>query len=204
MSTYANYTIDTIRNMNKAYVDYINPDIDKPLVPILVTNPIVYNPNADSTFVSVNPLNPRIINTGFYKDLNKDKSVQKTLSKYYFYKIVDEWIYKDLLPLLAFVDLKSGKPQLIKSLDEYDVQKLAKDSDENIEQKARYFEDIIITKDMVRHVLKKICNENDINWYDLNKHEKKIRKIFYNYLLDKLKDAIKKYGKGINNLDSDN
>ena len=55
-------------------------------------------------------------------------------------------------------------------------------------------EKIILTKDMVRHVLKKICQDNQINWYDLNKHEKKIKTVFYNYLLRKLKESIKKYG----------
>ena len=52
-------------------------------------------------------------------------------------------------------------------------------------------ENILITKDMVKHVLKKIVHDNSINWYDLDKHEKIIKKIFYNYLVDKLKDAIK-------------
>jgi hypothetical protein len=193
-STLASFTVDSIRQWNKAYTDALNPDYKQPSFPLFIAQPNIYNPRADTTFVSVNPLNPGMINTGFYKDLNKDKSVQKTLSKYYFYKIIDKWIYKELLPLLAFVDTSSEKPQLIKSLADYDVQKLAKDSEHDIEKKAKYMEEIIITKDMVRHVLKKICNDNQINWYDLNKHERKIKKVFYNYLLDKLKESVGKYG----------
>ena len=185
MSTLASYivnptlaiTANSIRQMNKAYSDAITPLYQQTSFPLFTTQP-----------------NYHIQNNGFYKDLNKDKSVQKTLSKYYFYKIVDKWIYKELLPLLAFVDTSSDKPQLIKSLADYDVQKLAKDSEDLIEKKAKYMEEIIISKDMVRHVLKKICNDNQLNWYDLNKHEKKIKKVFYNYLLDKLKESIGKYG----------
>jgi len=194
MSTFASFNANSIRQMNKAYVEAINPDFNQQSLPLFITKPNIYNPNADSAFVSLNPLNPRLITTGFYQDLNKDKSVQKTLSKYYFYKIVDKWIYKELLPLLAFVDTSSEKPQLIKSLANFDVQKLAKDSDDLIEKKVNYMERFIITKDMVRHVLKKICQDNQINWYDLNKHEPKIKKVFYNYLLDKLKESIGKYG----------
>ena len=192
-STFASYA-------KKQVSDYVNnvlnpdPDVINPIVPLYVTQPSIYNPNSDTAFVSINPLNPRMITSGFYKDLNKDKSVHKTLSKYYFYKIVDKWIYKELLPLLAFVELKSGKPQLIKSLEDYDIQKLSKDTDADIEAKAKYMEEVVLTQDMVRHVLKHICEENRINWYDLNKHEKKIKKVFYNYLLERLKDAIKKYG----------
>lgn len=194
MTTLASFAVDSIRKLNKDYVDAMNPDLDKPLntIPILLAQSTIYNPKQDTTFVSVNPFKPGLITTGFYRDLNKDKSVQKTFAKYYFYKILDKWIYKELLPLLAFVDISSGKPQLIKSLSDYDVQKLAKDSEDEIEKKVKYMEDKILSKDLVRHVLKKICNENQLNWYDLNKHERKIKKIFYNYLLDKLKEAINK------------
>lgn len=196
MSTLNSY----IQQGIKQYVDALNPDIDNvnynynTSMPLIIAQPTIYNPKQDTPFVSYNPLRPSLMTTGFYKDLNKDKSVQKTFAKYYFYKIVDKWIYKELLPLLAFIDTSSGKPQLIKSLEFYDVQKLAKDSEEEIEKKVKYMEDILLTKDMVRHVLKKICNENEINWYNLNKHEKKIKKVFYNYLLDKLKSSIGKYG----------
>jgi hypothetical protein len=195
MSTLASYTVDSIRAWNKAYVDAINPDRSVPQTfPVIITQPSIYNSKTDSAFIGVNPLNPSMVTTGFYKDLNKDKSVQKTLSKYYYYKILDKWMYNNLKPLLAFVDISSGKAQLIKSMENYDVLKLEKDSSEDIEKKIQYMEKILITKDMVRHVLKKICNENNINWYDLNKHEKKIRTVFYNYLLDKLKTSINKYG----------
>jgi hypothetical protein len=181
----------------KQYVDALNPDYDNytSSQPLFIAQPTIYNPHQDTAFVSYNPFKPNLITSGFYKDLNKDKSVQKTFTKYYFYKIIDKWLYKELLPLLAFIDTSSGKPQLIKSLEFYDVQKLASDSEEEIEKKVKYMDEILLTKDMVRHVLKKICNENNINWYDLNKHEKKIKKVFYNYLLDKLKDSIGKYSK---------
>lgn len=183
-----------IQDLNKAYSDAIDSVNPITSFPLFVTQPQIYNPNKDTTYVSVNPFKPGLITSGFYKDLNKDKSVQKTLSKYYFYKIIDKWIYKELLPLLAFVEIKSGKPELIKSLEDFDVQKLSKDSDAEIEEKVKYMEKIILTKDMVRHVLKKICNENNINWYDLNKYERKIKTVFYNYILDKLKDSIRNYG----------
>ena len=194
-STFAAANKDAILKMNKDYADALNPDytLNKSF-PVIITQPSIYNPNSDTSYVSYNPLKSNLITSGFYKDLNKDKSVQKTLSKYYYYKIIDKWLYNDLLPLLAFVDLSSGKTQLIKSLSNYNVEKLAKDSESDIDKKVEYMEKILITKDMVRHVLKKICNENNINWYDLNKYEKMIKKVFYNYLVDKLKYAVKSHG----------
>lgn len=198
MSTFASFTTDSIRQWNKAYAEAINPTNDQiKSFPVVITQPQLqlYNTKTYTPYIGVNQLNSNVISSGFYKDLNKDKSVQKTFTKYYYYKILDKWIYKELMPLLAFVDVSGDKPQLIKSLSDYDVQKLTSDSTEQIEKKINYLERVIITKDMVRHVLKKICSENDINWYDLDKNEKKIKTVFYNYLLDKLKDSIKKYGK---------
>jgi hypothetical protein len=196
MSTFASFTTDSIRQWNKAYAEAINPDSDQiKSFPVILTQPQLYSTKSYTPYVGVNPLTSNVISSGFYKDLNKDKSVQKTFTKYYYYKILDKWIYKELMPLLAFVDISGDKPQLIKSLSQYDVQKLVSDSSEQIEKKINYLERVIITKDMVKHVLKKICSENNINWYDLDKNEKKIKTVFYNYLLDKLKDSIKKYGK---------
>lgn len=190
---FSSESVDSIRE----YLDIVTSASDKyvkPSYPVILTTPSVYNPKSDTAFVGINPYNPLMSTTGFYKDLNKDKSVQKTLTKYYYYKILDKWIYNNLKPLLAFVDIKSGKAQLIKSMEDYDVMGLEKDSEQDTEKKIEYMEKILISKDMVKHVLKKICRENNINWYDLDKHEKKIKTVFYNYLLDKLKTSINKYG----------
>lgn len=129
----------------------------------------------------------------FYNDLNDDKDVQKTVTKYFYYKIVDKWLLDDLLPLLAFVEIVDGEPRLIKSLDEFNIEKLGKESESDTRKKAKYMEHKIISKDLVRHVLKKVCSENNINWYGLNKHNNKIKKILFKYLSDKIKSAIKNH-----------
>jgi len=186
---------DYVLYQNKAYAEAINPDADKiNSFPVILTQPQIYNSKTHTPFVGINPLTSQVVSSGFYKDLNKDKTVQKTLTKYYYYKILDKWIYKELMPILGFVNTSGDKPHLIKSLGDYDATKLANETTEQIEKKIAYLEKVLITKDMVRHVLKKICAENGINWYDLNKNEKKIKTVFHNYLLDKLKEAIKKYG----------
>lgn len=196
MSTLASFTADSIRQWNKAYAEAINPDSDQiKSFPVVLSQPEFYSSKTHTPYVGINPLSSSVISSGFYKDLNKDKTVQKTLTKYYYYKILDKWIYKTLMPLLAFVDTTTDKPQLIKSMEQFDAKKLVSNSSEEIEKKINYLEKVLITKDMVRHVLKKICKENDINWYDLDKNEKKIKTVFYNYLMDKLKDTIRKYGK---------
>ena len=50
---------------------------------------------------------------------------------------------------------------------------------------------ILINKKLVRHVLKKIISENQLEWINLNKHKGMIKKILRKYIHSKLEDAIK-------------
>ena len=45
-------------------------------------------------------------------------------------------------------------------------------------------------KDIVKHMLKKVLNKYNINWTDLKDYETEIKKLFFNYLKDKLEDAV--------------
>jgi len=128
----------------------------------------------------------------FNQNLNTSRQVQKTISKYIYYKLVDEWIYKKLFPILAFVKIVNGKPQLIKSMDEYNINKLASQTDEEIELRANYLETNIITKKLVSKVLKKTVNRMCLNWYELDKHEKTIQNVFLEYLKDLLEESIRR------------
>lgn len=126
-------------------------------------------------------------------NLNSDKNVQKTISKYFYYKIIDEWLYKELFALLAFVEIIDNKPQLIKSMGKYSIEKLASESDEDIEKRVGYFESDIITKKIVKQILKKIVKRMCINWYELDKKENVVRKVFLEYFKNLLEESIKKF-----------
>jgi hypothetical protein len=128
----------------------------------------------------------------FNQNLNTSHQVQKTISKYIYYKLVDEWIYKKLFPILAFVKIVGGKPQLIKSMDEYNINKLASETDDEIELRADYLEANIITKKLVSKVLKKMINRMCLNWYELNKNEITIQNVFLEYLKDLLEETIRR------------
>lgn len=126
-------------------------------------------------------------------NLNSDKNVQKTISKYFYYKLIDEWLYKELFVLLAFVEIVDGRPKLIKSMEKYSVEKLASESDEDIEKRVEYFESDIITKKIVKQILKKIVKRMCINWYDLDKKENVVRKVFLEYFKNLLEESIRKF-----------
>lgn len=126
-------------------------------------------------------------------NLNSDKNVQKTVSKYFYYKIIDEWLYKELFSLLGFVDLKDNKPKLIKSMNDYSVEKMASETNSDIELRVEYFESEIITKKIIRQILKKIVKRMCINWYDLDKKENVVKKVFLEYFTNLLKETIIKF-----------
>ena len=171
--------------------------------PLIYTTPTFVNTTRVTPFIMplvtnnvtpfIMPVGPNKAIYGYYPDLDKDSAVHKTVTKYFYYKIIDKWLYHDLRPLLAFIKIDDNKPQLIKSMSEYKPDELSKDSVENIEKKIQYMENILITKKLVKHVLKKIVNEHHIHWYHLNKNKDTIKKVFYKYIKSKLEEAIKNY-----------
>jgi hypothetical protein len=126
----------------------------------------------------------------FNQNLNTSKQVQKTITKYIYYKLVDEWLYSKLFPLLAFVKIVDSNPQLIKSMNEYDINKLSSQTDDEIELRADYLEKNIITKKLVSKVLKRIIKRMCLNWYELDKHMKTIQEVFLEYFKDLLEEVI--------------
>jgi hypothetical protein len=139
-------------------------------------------------FVNYTPYNLfSPLNYGYYTDLNKDKTVIKTVVKYFYYKIIDKWLYSDLLPILGFVNVHDGKAKLIKDLDDY---KNTNDSVENIEHKINLLSDAFISKEMVKTVLKSIVSKYNIKWYLLYKHQNLVKKRFFKYIKEELEDII--------------
>jgi len=140
-------------------------------------------------YVNYNPYNlTSPLTSGYYTDLNNDKTVIKTIVKYFYYKIIDKWLYNDLLPLLGFITIIDGKPKLIKNLNDYKIDKNS--ISDSIDAKIDYIENILITKNMVKHVLKKIVQKENVKWYNLYKYENQIKQKFYKYIKSKLEDAI--------------
>ena len=181
MSTLLNYNLDLFKQLlqEKNDEDYTTS----------VSYPLIYVDNKKSTYAY--PTKNGIV-TYSYKNLNKDKKTIKTITKYYYYKILDKWLYKDLFALLGFIKIVNDEPKIINSIEEYNAVKLANESERDIEKRVRYMEKIIISKDLIKHVLKKVISKYNIDWAELDQYESEIKKYFYNYLKDKFEETIKK------------
>ncbi len=171
--------------LNDLYQDMIKKNEYTGTIPSV---PLVYTSNNKTTY-TYGTQNGIVSYT--YDNLNKDKKTQKTLTKYYFYKTLDKWLYKELLPLLGFVEITNGTPKLITSMGDYNGEKLFKDTREELEKKINYMEKVLITKKVVKHMLKKVISKYNTNWAKLEDYEHEIKKLFFNYLKDKLEDAVR-------------
>ena len=166
--------------------------------PVFV-RPISINPINQTTknnfvpFIAPNPLNPLGAMIGTYQDLDLDKDIQKKVSKHFYKKLCNKWLY-DNNSLLAFIKLDNGKPELIKSMNEYNQQSIKGDTVSNIEKKISYMEDKLISYKDVKHFLKKFISRHSYHWYTLYTIEDKIKEELSKYLKNLLEDAIKEAG----------
>lgn len=154
-----------------------------------VSYPLVYV-DSDNTTVIAPTQNSYFLSSLMTSGLNNEL-VTKTTSKYYYYKIIDKWIYRSLKPLLAFVAINDDKPQLIKSLSDFNVAEIENNSSEDIEIKIKYLQKILITVDNVKHVLKKIIKKNNYTWQYIKEHQEMVQNIFYDYFINKLKSKVR-------------
>jgi uncharacterized membrane-anchored protein YjiN (DUF445 family) len=176
MSRYINSTIAAFqKDIAESYLRKIY-DSDTPMY-----FPLVYTKN--SLGFPINSLGSQI------KD---DENIIKTITKYYYYKIVDKWFYKDFMPLLAFIT-NDENHKIVKNIKEFNsnLDKLLNESDKEIEKKIDFIEENLLSKNMVRHIIKKFVKKRHINWSSLNKYENDLQKKFFKYIKNKLEKNMK-------------
>ena len=156
-----------------------------PCPKVINTVPVLYNKTHsnyfnNTPFYTIDVL-PTIKND--YKDLNDDKSVIRTVTKYYYYKTLEKFLKSELIDLLGYLKITDGKVNFIKNIKEHS-DKLP--TEEETKKKINYLEEYFITKKMIHGILKKYVQKNDIMWYKVQHNEQE----FKNYLHKKLKELI--------------
>jgi len=131
---------------------------------------------------------------GHYPDLDKDPQVHNTLKKYYFYKLLDKWMYGDLKSLLAYVTIDNGKARLINSISDYHPNSINNSKEDDLTLRVNFIENLI-PKDLVLNVLERIVHKYSIHWYHLNKNEDIVKKKLEIAVKEFLENKIKKTNK---------
>jgi hypothetical protein len=128
-----------------------------------------------------------------HSNIGNDSDVKKSVIKYYYYKLLEKWIFNEMVGILAFVKLDSNKkPSLINSNDDFNIDKTSRESKDTLKIKAEFINDTFFTKDFVKHILKKIIKKNSISWYDLYDYESNVKKTIYLKTLKYLKSKTTK------------
>jgi hypothetical protein len=118
-----------------------------------------------------------------YSDLNDDKNVIKTVTKYYYYKTIEKFLKSEMIDILGYIHISGDNVDFIKNIKDYTT-KLPTESE--TKKKIDFIEDHFITKKMIHNILKKYVKKNNVMWYKVQQNEAE----FKNHLHKKLKELI--------------
>lgn len=146
-----------------------------------LTNPIVSSVNFDYN-------NPMYVQ---YDNLNTQKHIQDKIIKYFRYKLLDKWIYGELLDILNYFKINSnGQIDILSNMKEYDVNRVQKDSKENIKRKINFVEDFFLTSKAVKKILERYMLKKKVTWIKLPKYEESVKKYMASELVKNIKKNI--------------
>ncbi len=189
--------ISPVGNVYSPIIDAFSPVIPFPLSPVsaLAPSPFVSAPVVMTldgppykTSVDFSYSQPLV---SVYRDLEADPKVQKRMVKYFFYKVLDKWLFEDLKDLLGYLNVTGEKVSLISDTNKFNATSSEKDSVDVINKKADFIGKYIFTMSVMTKVLRKFVQEANASWYDLPKHEFFIRQVVRDNLEKALKLAIK-------------
>jgi len=158
MSLYIN-SLDTNSIIN---LYSTNTNIPKILIPSVFTSnvDVYYTPQPSISYVS-------------YQDINTDKDLRKSMTEYFYYKLLDH-LKDDFSKLLQYIITVNGSCRLVKTMDEYNKNNTNFDL-----HKEKFLIQYFITKDKIKHYLKKFVQKHNINWYDLKTKKDKVSEYVY-------------------------
>ena len=126
----------------------------------------------------------------FYDDLNLHPEVQKRISKHIYYKLLDKWLYEDMIDVLNYFKIVDGRVKLISSLKDYDPLRVEKDTTQTVEKKTDYIQENVFFRSDIEKLLRKYVKETKTNWYDIPNNTYFIKKIIKDELIKRIKNLI--------------
>lgn len=159
---------------------------------------IIYSPTFSSDIIITSdypmPIIPSIVSnisytrplSAAYSDLNQDPQIRNQLTKYFYYKVLDKFLYEDLFDLLSYLTVSNDKVNLAKNPDKASS---ANDSQEIVEKKVAFIERALFSKDDMYKILKRLTAENGVEWIQLPHNQEVVVAAVRKYLKQKLRDG---------------
>lgn len=130
------------------------------------------------------------VEISFYQNLNADPNVHKRMVNHFYYKVLDKYLYGDLIDILNYTTVKNGTVSLIPKLSDYNESTVEKESVDTIEKKIDFIAENFFSKDMMRKILNDFVIDANVNWVDLPKKSYFIKQLVKDKLLSRIRKAI--------------
>ena len=153
---------------------------------------IIQEPKPSFSFTPATMLYTTVPISAQYTDLNQDIKVHAKMTKFFYFKMLDDWFYKDLVDFLGYFTISGENVALIKKISDYKEDSVKKDTLEDMEKKIDYIEKKIFSMEDMYNILFKFIRETATNWYDLYKHESLIMAVVRRHLRHKIKKLFNK------------
>ena len=123
-------------------------------------------------------------------EVTANSDTQEKMVKYFYYKLLDKWLYNDLKDLLGYLTIENDSVKLIKTLESFDVKSALADVNSIVEKKGDYIGKYILNLSNVYKIIREFIAETKTNWFDLTKHEFIIKQHVRESLEKRLKGAV--------------
>jgi len=165
-----------------------------PVSPLVMSpiSKIVTNPYSTTVYTANYLTMPSSYLYDYDTGLNDNPLAQYQTIEYFWYKILDKWLYEDdLCHLLKYLKInKDGNVEYISNESELKDNKICNDSVKDVEKKADFIQEHIFGKSVMKKLLIKITRELDLKWYQLYKYENVVVQTAEHYLKKVLKERI--------------
>ena len=121
-----------------------------------------------------------------YDNLNNDPTLIKKVTKYFFEKTMNSWLYSDFEDLLLYLVVDKDKVKVISNKKE--LEKNKRDNKmKTIEMKINFIADNIMTKYDMKSFLKKYSLKSGLDLWKLKENKTYVKKSLYKKIESKLK-----------------
>jgi hypothetical protein len=194
------YFLSTINTPIRTHVSSLGTAVDtvavkKVNVPVLspvVSPSLTLSIDSDDLEVSI-PLSPAppplpVITNNIvqYENLNNDPKLIKKVTKYFFEKTMNSWLYSDFEDLLLYLIVDKNKVKIVSNKKE--LEKNKRDNNmKTIEMKVKFIADYIMTKYDMKSFLKKYAIKSGLDLWKLKENKSYVKKSIYKKIKSKLK-----------------
>ena len=144
--------------------------------------------NGENYTVTTSLISPPIVPMNSqvqYLNVNNDPDLIRKVTKYFFEKTMNAWMYSDFEDLLSYLVVKNGKVSVVSNKKELENNK--KDTDmKSIELKVNFITDHVMTKYDMKSFLKKYSLKSGLDLWKLKENKSYVKKSIYKKIKSKL------------------